>query len=185
MGGGGDGGQSLLSKSTGVSQSTASKLTISSFCSDGIDFSDERATIPDQVKEIVQYLGINQQALLKPVTPAEVADMAGYLGVNVVTEGFLLPLVKLSLFAPLPKHWEIYKDDRGELFYFNRVSKQTTYRHPADDYFARKIAEERVRFANTGGEPQEPWLEFKAQGAAPFWYNFATGERRSTRPADA
>ena len=47
--------------------------------------------------------------------------------------------------APLPKNWEIYKDEEGSPFYFNSVTKATQYRHPADDYFLRKIAEERQR----------------------------------------
>jgi hypothetical protein len=89
--------------------------------------------------------------------------MAEYLGINILTEGFLLPLAKMSLQvcaawrrmqpfiflsrqqAPLPKNWEIYKDEDGSPFYFNCVTKATQYRHPADDYFLRKIAEERQR----------------------------------------
>ena len=45
----------------------------------------------------------------------------------------------------MPKNWEIYKDEDGNPFYFNCVTKVTQYRHPADDYFLRKIAEERQR----------------------------------------
>jgi hypothetical protein len=53
--------------------------------------------------------------------------------------------VLILLQAPLPKNWEIYKDEEGNPFYFNCVTKMTQYRHPADDYFLRKIAEERQR----------------------------------------
>ncbi len=53
--------------------------------------------------------------------------------------------VLIMLQAPLPKNWEIYKDEEGSPFYFNCVTKMTQYRHPADDYFLRKIAEERQR----------------------------------------
>ena len=152
--------------------------------------------------------------------------MAEYLGINIVTEGFLLPLAKMSLQvrpincaprkfcqvqnltrqqAPLPKNWEIYKDEEGSPFYFNCVTKVTQYRHPADDYFLRKIAEERQRhllcrcaqhapletlscalnaakFLQLRAPVQEPWLQFSEAGGAKYWYNFATGERSLTEP---
>jgi hypothetical protein len=144
--------------------------------------------------------------------------MAEYLGINIVIEGFLLPLAKMSLQvcegscasyfelllmrrqAPLPKNWEIYKDEDGSPFYFNCVTKATQYRHPADDYFLRKIAEERQRHllcrcSREFGQirihsnaivcrapVQEPWLQFSEAGGSKYWYNFATGERSVTEP---
>jgi hypothetical protein len=67
------------------------------------------------VQEIAKYLGIAAESLSTPVTPQvppvsatlfsgpinaalqEVRDMAEYLGINIVIEGFLLPLAKMSL----------------------------------------------------------------------------------------
>ena len=103
----------------------------------------------------------------------------------------------------MPKNWEIYKDEDGSPFYFNCVTKMTQYRHPADDYFLRKIAEERQRhllcrcfdkialpFLHLSGltrwflraPVEEPWLQFSETGGFKYWYNFATGERSSTEP---
>jgi len=143
---------------------------------------DESRPIPREVQEIAKYLGIPAESLSTPVTPQEVRDMAEYLGINIVTEGFLLQLAKMSLQAPLPKNWEIYKDEEGSPFYFNSVTKATQYRHPADDYFLRKIAEERQRHLLCRAPVQEPWLQFTEAGASKYWYNFATGERSATEP---
>jgi hypothetical protein len=97
------------------------------------------AAVPEQVKEIADYLGIDMQALEAPVSPDEVKEMAGYLGINCITEGYLLHLAKVSLLAPLPKGWEIYKDAQGEPFYMHRGTKKTSYRHPADEYFISRV----------------------------------------------
>lgn len=122
---------------TGASASTASRMTISSFCSSQMEL-DESRPIPrevrhsihskvaaamgivdfvHQVQEIAKYLGISAESLSTPVTPQvadvwhappitslmlhvqEVHDMAEYLGINILTEGFLLPLAKMSLQA--------------------------------------------------------------------------------------
>lgn len=95
--------------------------------------------VPEQVREIAEYLGIDMEALGAPVSPDEVREMASYLGINCVTEGYLLHLAKVSLLAPLPKGWEIYKDAQGEPFYMHRGTKKTSYRHPADEYFISKV----------------------------------------------
>eukprot|EP00960_Hanusia_phi_P057153 763478-Hanusia_phi.AAC.3 len=37
--------------------------------------------------------------------------------------------------------WDICKDDGGEPYYFHRRTGVTTYRHPADDYFMKKVSQ--------------------------------------------
>ena len=53
--------------------------------------------------------------------------------------GCLRLLARLALQAPLPKGWEIYKDEAGEPFYYQRKTGVTSYRHPADEFFINKV----------------------------------------------
>lgn len=143
--------------------------------------------LPDEVREIAQYLGINLDTLGSPVTVQEVEEMAEYLGIQVQHEGYLLPLAKLALQAPLPKGWEIYKDDKGEPFYFQRSTGRTSYRHPADEYFINKVMEDRARHVKALQEGSlvklsEPWLDFVDEQGRTFWYNFKTRQRSLNEP---
>ena len=54
-------------------------------------------SVPPEVKEIANYLGINLSALDTPVSIDEVREMAGYLGIDVKNEGYLLPLSRMAL----------------------------------------------------------------------------------------
>jgi len=121
----------------------------------------------------------------------QVSEMAEYLGIDVMREGYLLPLVKMALQAPLPKGWEVYKDDKGEPFYSHRRSGKTSYRHPADDYFMKKVQEDRARHVKAVQEgsavkASEPWLDFiddTCEQHVRYWYNFRTKEVSKIRPA--
>jgi hypothetical protein len=54
-------------------------------------------SVPAEVKEIANYLGINLSALDTPVSIDEVREMAEYLGIDVKNEGYLLPLSRMAL----------------------------------------------------------------------------------------
>ena len=45
--------------------------------------------------------------------------MCGSTGIDVETEPLLLPLAKKALITPLPRGWAIYKDEKGEPFYYD------------------------------------------------------------------
>mmetsp|Transcript_10007 Transcript_10007/g.33357 ORF Transcript_10007/g.33357 Transcript_10007/m.33357 type:complete len:490 (-) Transcript_10007:59-1528(-) len=144
-------------------------------------------TVPQQVKDVATYLGINLEALSSPVTKEEVLEMAQYLGIDVCREGYLLPLAKMALQAPLPKGWDICKDEGGEPFYFHRRTGVTTYRHPADDYFMKKVMESRSRHVRSAQEGaavrvSEPWLDFVDENGRIYWYNFRTEEHTWVEP---
>jgi hypothetical protein len=54
-------------------------------------------SVPSEVKEIANYLGINLSTLDTPVSIEEVREMAEYLGIDVKNEGYLLPLARMAL----------------------------------------------------------------------------------------
>jgi hypothetical protein len=144
--------------------------------------------MPAEVREIAAYLGINLTHLATPVTVQEVREMAEYLGVDAAREGYLLHLVKMALHAPLPKGWDIYKDERGEPFYLNRATRATSYRHPADEYFINKAKQDRARHVRALTEgaavrDAEPWLDFNDEAGGVFWFNFRTNQTSRTAPA--
>ena len=144
-------------------------------------------SVPSEVKEIAQYLGIDLNALDAPVSVDEVREMGQYLGIDVVSEGYLLPLARIALQAPLPKGWEICKDEEGEPFYYERKTGTTSYRHPADEYFINKVLEDRTRHVKAVQEGaavrlSEPWLDFMEANGSRYWYNFRTGQRTASAP---
>lgn len=95
--------QSQMTWTTMSPTSRASSRSLSSFCSTPGDFEVDPESIPDEVREIATYLGINLSQLQQPVTPDEVKEMAGHLGIDCVAEPHLLYLPKMALAAPLPK----------------------------------------------------------------------------------
>ena len=51
------------------------------------------------MKDIAIYLGIDLSSLDTPVSVDEVREMAAYLGIDIKTEGYLLPLARMALQA--------------------------------------------------------------------------------------
>uniref|UniRef100_A0A7S3DK31 WW domain-containing protein n=1 Tax=Palpitomonas bilix TaxID=652834 RepID=A0A7S3DK31_9EUKA len=79
-----------------------------------------------------------------------IIEYARHISLDPASEFNLLWLAEEGLTAPLPDGWVEVKDDQGETFYYKETTRQSTWRHPADDYY-EELAKALVK--NLGKNP--------------------------------
>lgn len=115
--------------------------------------------------------------------------MAKYLGIDYQNEFGLLEIAKAAVNAPLPPEWENYEDENGEIYYYNKVSKQHVENHPLDGFFIEVVRQRRAELLGGHELPAEPgipdfwtitdehtpfpWMEFVDRHTGGlYYYNF-------------
>mmetsp|Transcript_35052 Transcript_35052/g.109532 ORF Transcript_35052/g.109532 Transcript_35052/m.109532 type:complete len:596 (-) Transcript_35052:477-2264(-) len=131
----------------------------------------------------------NPKIMFSPCSPAEVIEMAEFLGVDWTKEFYLLPIVRKAIVAPFPVDWEISRDQYGKVYYHNKLTYKVISKHPFHDTFleaiedARKshqndlnaIEDEEVTDFTTIAINGSPWMRFTTLDEdSSFWFNFET-----------
>eukprot|EP01051_Picozoa_sp_SAG22_P002101 SAG22_NODE_90_length_21067_cov_8.490843_5_plen_1250_part_00 len=117
------------------------------------------------------------------LVPADIRDMAVYLGIHIRTEADMLWVARESLTAPLPPRWEELEDEAGHPYYYNLVTGTTTRKHPLDHYFVQLVKFERwnpERKRHPGGA----WMDFVDSQGRVYYYNFENDQTTYERPAN-
>ena len=117
------------------------------------------------------------------LVPADIRDMAVYLGIHIRTEADMLWVARESLTAPLPPRWEELEDEAGHPYYYNLVTGNTTRKHPLDHYFVQLVKFERwnpERKRHPGGA----WMDFVDSQGRVYFYNFENDQTTYDRPAN-
>mmetsp|Transcript_32817 Transcript_32817/g.84751 ORF Transcript_32817/g.84751 Transcript_32817/m.84751 type:complete len:598 (-) Transcript_32817:1895-3688(-) len=65
----------------------------------------------------------------------EVIQMARYLGIDPAIDRDFLWIAEEALKATLPPAWGEYRDEQGNIFYFNEETGESSWDHPLDAYF--------------------------------------------------
>eukprot|EP00621_Florenciella_sp_RCC1693_P012539 CAMPEP_0182527456 /NCGR_PEP_ID=MMETSP1323-20130603/3858_1 /TAXON_ID=236787 /ORGANISM="Florenciella parvula, Strain RCC1693" /LENGTH=151 /DNA_ID=CAMNT_0024736443 /DNA_START=84 /DNA_END=535 /DNA_ORIENTATION=- len=132
------------------------------------------------------------------VTPEQAEALARTFGVVASEEPHLMPLIRSLLYTPLPPDWSY----DGAVF-TNAVTGETTEEHPARNYFAQAIDDERERHLLEGNlhmgsalpdsnsqestnavamPPPQSWVEFYGPDDTKYYHDFVTGEERQKPP---
>jgi len=72
-------------------------------------------------------------------TEDELKDYAEYIGIDPEAEADLMHLAREGLTAQVPQNWQAYQNDQGQIFYFNQATGESSWDHPADEIYRKKI----------------------------------------------
>ena len=117
------------------------------------------------------------------LVPADIRDMAVYLGIHIRTESDMLWIARESLTAPLPPRWEELEDEAGHPYYYNLVTGTTTRKHPLDHYFVQLAKFERWN-PDRKRQTAEAWMDFVDSQGRVYYYNFGNDQTTYDRPAN-
>merc|ERR1712125_74711 len=56
-----------------------------------------------------------------------------------------------GLTAQLPEEWKAYQNSQGEIFYFNRITRESSWDHPSDAFYRNQVLEARALVETRGG----------------------------------
>eukprot|EP01048_Picozoa_sp_COSAG05_P019257 COSAG05_NODE_2968_length_2457_cov_7.905004_2_plen_211_part_00 len=131
--------------------------------------------VEQQRTMVVQLLGLlrrlHTKTLQQPLQE-ELEDYAHYLDIDLSgPDRGLLWIAEEAYFAPLPDQYQRHKDTRGDEYFFNTATGESSYCHPMDNLF-RKLAHQfsTVRMTEPtaqGGAPSaRPQPSRTARGAS-------------------
>eukprot|EP00434_Breviolum_minutum_P026631 symbB.v1.2.023537.t1/scaffold2159.1/size105835/5 len=75
-------------------------------------------------------------------TEEQVVEYAEFLGMDLKTEMHLLWIAREGVAAPVPKPWKTCTE-KGEVFYFNFETEESSWDHPCDAHYRALLEEHR------------------------------------------
>ena len=96
-------------------------------------------------------------------TEEEVKNYAEWLGLDPKEDTDLMYLAKEGLKAPLKDGWKPCTNSDNEIFYFNFLTGQTSWTHPADEAYRTMVQEKKRARGQAVGVPVAPWWQKHAK----------------------
>ncbi|KAJ9457930.1 hypothetical protein DIPPA_25885 [Diplonema papillatum] len=78
-------------------------------------------------------------------TSNDIREYAVYLGIDPLTESDLMWIAEEGVSARLPEGWKPCSTKKGQVYYFNTGSGQSSWTHPKDVEFKEVLAAERAK----------------------------------------
>ena len=104
---------------------------------------EELQKVEQQCTMVVQLLGLLRRLhtkMLQQPLQEELEDYAHYLDIDLSgPDRGLLWIAEEAYFAPLPDQYQRHTDNRGDEYFFNTATGESSYCHPMDNLF-RKLA---------------------------------------------
>lgn len=66
---------------------------------------------------------------------AEIAEYAVWLGIDPIADEDLLWIAQQAYFAPVPQPWSEHADSMGNVYYYNKGTKESTWAHPLESQY--------------------------------------------------
>ncbi|KAH9598367.1 WW domain [Trypanosoma melophagium] len=73
----------------------------------------------------------------------ELMEYGKWLGMELPADKPFLWIAREGLKAPLPEHWKACRSEKGELYYFNFKTGESSWDHPLDDQFRELLRSEK------------------------------------------
>ncbi|ORC85841.1 uncharacterized protein TM35_000321560 [Trypanosoma theileri] len=73
----------------------------------------------------------------------ELMEYGKWLGMELPADKPFLWIAREGLKAPLPEHWKACRSEKGELYYFNFKTGESSWDHPLDDQFRELLQSEK------------------------------------------
>ncbi|XP_063111910.1 centrosomal protein of 164 kDa isoform X15 [Cavia porcellus] len=81
----------------------------------------------------------------------EILEYARVIGIDPVKEPELMWLAREGFVAPLPMEWKPCQDTiTGDMYYFNFANGQSTWDHPCDEQYRKRVVHERGKLSAPG-----------------------------------
>jgi len=93
-------------------------------------------------------------------TEEQVMEYAEFLGMDLKTEMHFLWIAREGVAAPVPKPWKTCTE-KGEVFYFNFETEESSWDHPCDAHYRALLEEHRKGVASKVEEPARTSSEVK------------------------
>lgn len=124
--------------------------------------------------------------------PDDVRRLAKHLSVDLETEPYLIRVLRLALYTPLPPSWRLCEEG-----YINDITGQVQESHPGESYFQTQVEDARKAYyiadsvkesstdSHSGGSASihsdssskdDPWMDFVHESGQRYMYNFKTGQ---------
>lgn len=78
-------------------------------------------------------------------TEQEIRDYSLWLGIDPQTEPDLLYIARAGIMEPLPQGWQPCQDRKGQIFFHNAKTGQSTWEHPGDQKYIDMVREVRQK----------------------------------------
>lgn len=125
-----------------------------------------------------EHAHIDSKAALKkmlkdPEQKKEVYEFADYLGMDVTEDQEFLWIAVEAMFAPLPRNWQEFENESGQIYYYNHSTKISQWEHPLDEYHKslyRKQKDEKLKSSAPSrsvhaGKADKKWQEQDGKAA--------------------
>ncbi|EKF28634.1 hypothetical protein MOQ_007612 [Trypanosoma cruzi marinkellei] len=99
-------------------------------------------------------------------TREELLDYANWLGIDAEKEPHLMWIARQGLRTPLPAEWKACRTGEGDVYYFNFLTGESSWEHPMDDAFKRKVEEERAKLMDGEGGSNKTRKKGKSSSTA-------------------
>ena len=126
----------------------------------------ERRGAVRTIQRLRQQLAARRRGVAAAAERGVPLALAAALGIDVAREPALLFVAEQLLAAPLPAGWVEYLDDAGDTFYYHEAQNESTFDHPLEAKFQRRVAEARRRMRASGAWQAERERRAAAQEAA-------------------
>ena len=83
--------------------------------------------------------------------------MAVYLGIDPREDADLLWIAEECLAAELPAGWSEHTSSRGDIYFYNSETDESTPKHPLEDHYRQVLEEEKIRKLEGRGDEGEDW----------------------------
>lgn len=77
-------------------------------------------------------------------TDEEIMVYAEFIGIDPETDIDLLHIASEGLTAPLPEEWQVFQYRQEHIFYFNTRTGESSWDHPADEFYRSLVREQRL-----------------------------------------
>lgn len=101
------------------------------------------STQTDAIKEPIYKYKFSLNSFTEP-EQKEIFKFANYLNCDLKKYPFCLKYIISCMAEDLPSSWKEFTDNDGNIYYYNKDLKTSTWEHPLDDYY-RKLIKKKIK----------------------------------------
>jgi len=105
------------------------------------------------------------QDTIGDLDPKQILEYANYIGIDVSKEPHLLWIAEEGIAAPLPDGFTEHQDQEGQVYFYSKETKESTWVHPLDNHYMEMVKQYRAQHS---GLPYHPAVPSGEEGDAPM-----------------
>ena len=113
--------------------------------------------------------GVNTYTL-NGLDPKQILEYAIYIGIEPASEAYLLWIAEDGIQAALPANFTQHTDDKGEVYFYNVETQESSWEHPMDNHY-RQLVEYWREAHKRGEKPRDSSKPVHNPFASPFGHS--------------